>query len=139
MNERVRRLASVAAGAVLTFGALNVVAPVAEAASYPVKPFTVKYGNSYASGKATFYNQSVLVEVTVKAALGGGCRFARATSFDKIELHDHFDTQTVCEGGSEYFSETLNASNRGGAAYVKVELVEGTGTGKTLAKVNVYK
>jgi hypothetical protein len=142
MNERVRRLASVAAGVVLAIGALNVVAPVAEAATYPVKQFTAKYGNTYATGQVTFYNQSVLVEVTVKAASGSGCRAARATTFDKIEQHDYFTTQSVCNSAvADYFSETLNASNRGGAAYVKVELLSrgGSDYGKTLASVNVYR
>ncbi|MEJ3658613.1 hypothetical protein WEH80_37225 [Actinomycetes bacterium KLBMP 9759] len=137
MNERVRRLASVTAGAVLAIGALNVAVPAAEAAAYPVKPFTVKYGNTYATGQVTFYNQSVLVEVTVKATTGSGCRSVRATTFDKIELHDHFETQATCGTSPEYFSETLSASNKGGAAYVKVELL--SYEGKTLASKNVNR
>lgn len=125
----------------MAIGAANVVAPAAEAATYPVKSFTAKYGNTYATGRVTFYNQSVLVEVTVKATSGSGCRAARATTFDKIELHDHFTTQGVCDSSPDYFAETLNASNRGGAAYVKVELLSdgGSDSGKTLATVNVYR
>lgn len=141
MSKRVRRIVSLAVSAVLAIGALNVIAPTAAAATYPVKSFTVKYGNTYAAGKVTFYNRSVLVDFTIKSVAGDDCRFARAATYDKIEMHESFRTVEVC-GTTEHFSETLNSYNKGGAAYVLVELVAGccgTDRGKPVGQVKVYK
>jgi hypothetical protein len=140
MNKHVRRLASATAGAVLTASALSVIAPAAEAATYPVKPFRIKYGNTYTTGQVTFYNRSVLVEGEQKSVSPDDCRFTRAKTYDKIELHETGWTENVCDR-SEKFSMTLNSYNEGGAAYVEVALVVGTPGygGKTLGKVNVYR
>ncbi|GAA0947337.1 hypothetical protein GCM10009559_46320 [Pseudonocardia zijingensis] len=140
MNKRVRRLVSAAVGVLLSASALSVAAPAAEAATNPVRSFRITYGNTYTTGTVTFYNQSVLVQGEHKSVSPTDCRFTRAKTWDYIELHQTRWTENVCDRSAKY-SMTLKATNKGGAAWVEVQLVVGEPGygGRVLAETNVYR
>jgi hypothetical protein len=122
--------------------AILVVAPAADAATYPVKPFHIDNGNTYTTGTVTFYSRSVLVAGEQKSVSVDSCRSTTGTSYDNHTFTDVGHSQHTC-GRSEKFSFSLNADVPGGAAYVLVSFTAwappGATTGKTLGSVRVNR
>ncbi|MEU6715792.1 hypothetical protein ABZ897_30370 [Nonomuraea sp. NPDC046802] len=113
-----RAVIALAMGAVLAAG----IAPAAhaDAVAYPRTYYSVQYGNSYVKGNLIWYNQSIEVGGSLRAA--SGCRSAVYTVYGGSTILSRA-TRTVCEDTVGH-GFTLPAKVRGGATEVVVDLYE---------------
>lgn len=84
---RVAGRSALAAGLVVVALSTSVVG--AKASTYPVVSFDIKYGQTFTEGTITFYNRSVIIDVTVRA-VGDECRW---TNFYVYDVNGHLQAQ----------------------------------------------
>ncbi|GGN74200.1 hypothetical protein GCM10010112_44090 [Actinoplanes lobatus] len=123
----------VAAGAFSVIAATATLAGVASPAqaAYPTTTFTLKYGNSYASGNIAWQNRSVRLTGNI-AVTAGNCRWIEAGTYYLDSKGEHYidgDARgPYCNSGSstmiDQFDFTVPADISGGAEMVKVEFGE---------------
>src|SRR4051812_30572330 len=108
-----RRKLTLLAVLLLTFTAVGtLVAPTAaRAAIAPPTSFYVSYGNSFTKGTVNWYNLSVQVIGTHKAA--SNCRYTQAWAWN-LQVTRGAHTSNVCAPNSANFKIVIDESGAGG-------------------------
>ncbi|MFI0090727.1 hypothetical protein [Streptomyces bobili] len=124
---------SAALGAVALTGGAILGAPAAnaQAVDYPDSSFRVEVGNTWTTGKLTWYNRSVLVEGTHKSVSSAGrayCRLTWGRTYDADRAlvgSKGSDPSDMACGTTRTFSFVVPADILGGARLVRICLDDG--------------
>lgn len=99
----------------------------------------MKYGNTYATGVATFKNRSIVVEGEVKSVSRTDCRFAFGTSYAGSSWIGSAQSDPPTCDRSEKFSFVVPANIRGGPTSMRIGLHSQGDSWKTLDTAMVYR
>lgn len=109
----------------IAMAAFVVAVPAAQAttSAYPVLPFSIKNGNTYTIGTATFLNRSVRIAGEQKSVNGSGCRRTEATAYTYPGAELGWgQSPTICQRSAK-FSFDVPANIRGSAPRVLIEFI----------------